>query len=120
MSIKECFHVRGCDSTAGLTQYLFKPSSEDGLTVKLLRKNGAIPFCMTNVPQTMMGYQCSNPCFGATGNMFFVYIYLSDLSLNAMALLQETFFKESCFLNLKVIHTILVTKLEDHLAEKGH
>ena len=72
VSIKECFHVRGCDSTAGLTQYLFKPNREDGLTVKLLRKNGAIPFCMTNVPQTMMGYQCSNPCFGATGNTFFV------------------------------------------------
>ena len=67
VSIKECFHVRGCDSTSGLTQFLFKPNDKDGLTVRLLRKNGAIPFCMTNIPQTMMGYQCSNPCFGASG-----------------------------------------------------
>ena len=25
---------------------------------------------MTNVPQTMMGYQCSNPCFGASGKAY--------------------------------------------------
>ena len=67
MSVKECFHVRGCDSTAGLTQYLFKPNKNDGVTVDVLRRNGAVPFCMTNVPQTMMGYQCSNPCFGSSG-----------------------------------------------------
>ena len=74
VSIKECFHVRGCDATAGLTQCLFKPKTKDGITVKILRKNGAIPFCLTNLPQTMMGYQCSNPCFGASGmfNLMFI------------------------------------------------
>ena len=67
ISVKDCFHVRDCDATAGLTQLLFKPNEADGLTVNLLRKSGAIPFCLTNVPQSMMGMQCSNPCFGATG-----------------------------------------------------
>ena len=70
VSVKDCFHVRGCDSTSGLTQSLFKPNDIDGVTVKVLRKSGAIPFCLTNTPQTMMGYQCSNPCFGATGKIY--------------------------------------------------
>ena len=29
---------------------------------------GAIPFCLTNVPQTMVSYACSNPVFGVTTN----------------------------------------------------
>ena len=29
---------------------------------------GAVPYCLTNVPQTCMSHQCSNPLFGATGN----------------------------------------------------
>ena len=89
VSIKECFYVRGCDATSGLTQNLFKPNNDDGLTVKLLRKNGAIPFCLTNIPQTMMGYQCSNPCFGATGeinttifNLYFRVPYFASFMKN--------------------------------------
>ena len=31
---------------------------------------GAIPFCLTNVPQTMMSYGCSNPVFGMTTNPY--------------------------------------------------
>ena len=29
---------------------------------------GAVPFCQTNVPQTMCTIQCSNPLYGETGN----------------------------------------------------
>ena len=27
---------------------------------------GAIPFCRTNVPQSLMSFDCSNPIFGTT------------------------------------------------------
>ena len=27
---------------------------------------GAVPFCLTNVPQTMLSYGCSNPVYGVT------------------------------------------------------
>ena len=29
---------------------------------------GAIPFCITNIPQTMLSYACSNPVYGCTTN----------------------------------------------------
>ena len=38
--------------------------------VKTLKSFGGVPFCLTNVPQTMLSLQCSNPAFGATGNAF--------------------------------------------------
>ena len=31
-----------------------------------MHKLGAIPFCLTNVPQSMVSYACSNPVFGVT------------------------------------------------------
>ena len=31
-----------------------------------MRKLGAIPFCLTNIPHTMVSYACSNPIFGIT------------------------------------------------------
>ena len=31
-----------------------------------MRQLGAVPFCLTNLPQTMKSYACSNPIFGTT------------------------------------------------------
>ena len=31
-----------------------------------MKELGAVPFCLTNVPQTMNTYACSNPVFGLT------------------------------------------------------
>jgi amidase len=31
-------------------------------------KKGAIPFCKTSVPQTLISYECVNPVFGVTRN----------------------------------------------------
>jgi hypothetical protein len=41
---------------------------QDAVVVQVLRRAGAIPFVKTNVHQLMMGYECSNPVFGATTN----------------------------------------------------
>jgi len=68
VSVKECFLVKGYDATIGLAQYIDKPAAEDCHFVAALKELGAVPFCLTNVPQTMVSYACSNPVFGATEN----------------------------------------------------
>ena len=113
MSIKECFHVRGCDSTAGLTQYLFRPNKNDGGTVNVLRRNGAVPFCMTNVPQTMMGYQCSNPCFGSSG--IFIKRQLLIFGGKYLMFCVKSQCMNFCVFHFKETHMILTERLEDHL-----
>lgn len=92
ISVKECYQVQGFDSTAGkkklktflvrtlftfdlflssgLAYNLFKPAEEHSLIVQQLISLGAVPFCHTNVPQTMYSLQSSNPIYGATGNPF--------------------------------------------------
>jgi len=68
VSVKECFYVAGYDCTVGLAQHIGKPLSSDCDFVAALKRLGAIPFCLTNVPQTMLSYACSNPVFGNTAN----------------------------------------------------
>ena len=55
----------------GLCQYLHQPSDYDALSVQFLKNMGGVPFCLTNVPQSMFSLQCSNPAFGATGTYSF-------------------------------------------------
>lgn len=38
--------------------------------VEVLREAGAIVFCKTNVPQTMLAFECSNPVFGKSLNPY--------------------------------------------------
>lgn len=68
ISVKECYFIEGYESTAGLTWHLGRPSQENALIVDQMIRLGAIPFCMTNVPQSMFSIQTSNPMFGHTGN----------------------------------------------------
>lgn len=42
------------DSTCGLAQFLEKPAAKDGVLVKVLKAQGAIPFVKTNIPQTLL------------------------------------------------------------------
>jgi fatty acid amide hydrolase len=44
VSIKDCVHMKGCDTTMGAVARCFKPEPEDGLLVQLLRRAGCIPF----------------------------------------------------------------------------
>lgn len=46
--------MQGHDSTCGLAQFLEKPAAEDGVIVKVLKAQGAIPFVKTNIPQTLL------------------------------------------------------------------
>ncbi|XP_036613133.1 fatty-acid amide hydrolase 1-like [Trichosurus vulpecula] len=68
ISLKECFQCKDQDSTLGLCQNIGFPATEDSVVVQVLKKQGAIPFVHTNVPQSMFSYDCSNPIFGRTLN----------------------------------------------------
>ncbi|XP_078074853.1 fatty-acid amide hydrolase 1 [Mustelus asterias] len=68
VSIKDNVNYKGHDSTCGLRTFLQQPATEDSVLVQVLKKQGAIPFVKTNVPQSMLSYECSNPIFGQTLN----------------------------------------------------
>ncbi|XP_071421002.1 vitamin D3 hydroxylase-associated protein-like [Pithys albifrons albifrons] len=70
ISIKDHIGHKGHLSTCGLVQYLDTVMKEDSVLVKVLKRQGAIPFAMTNVPQSLFSYDCSNPIFGQTLNPF--------------------------------------------------
>ncbi|KAJ1169841.1 hypothetical protein NDU88_001729 [Pleurodeles waltl] len=68
ISIKDNFNYKGHDSSMGLVNFLERPSSEDCVLVQVLKKQGAVPFVKTNVPQSMLNFDCSNLIFGQTVN----------------------------------------------------
>ncbi|XP_068223191.1 fatty-acid amide hydrolase 1-like [Palaemon carinicauda] len=70
VSIKDNFQVQGLDTTHGLAKYLYQSASCHATLVQSLLALGAIPFCKTNIPQTLLSYRCSNPVWGETVNPF--------------------------------------------------
>ncbi|KAM4641634.1 fatty-acid amide hydrolase 1-like [Discoglossus pictus] len=68
ISLKDNFGYKGHDSTLGLIKNLDHPASEDCVVVQVLKRQGAIPFVKTNVPQSLLNYDCSNPIYGQTLN----------------------------------------------------
>jgi Asp-tRNA(Asn)/Glu-tRNA(Gln) amidotransferase A subunit family amidase len=79
-------NITGVDSSIGFTQWTNKPSETDAgvsrpcsvlviaLTVRfdqlvsLIRSQGGIIIAKTNVPQTMLAFECCNPLWGRTTN----------------------------------------------------
>ncbi|KAM7538573.1 hypothetical protein Aperf_G00000055328 [Anoplocephala perfoliata] len=68
VSLKECFGMKNCDSCCGCTRYVDEPHQQDAVALKIILDLGGIPFVRTNVSQTMLSTQCSNPINGATLN----------------------------------------------------
>ncbi|CCD61385.1 fatty acid amide hydrolase [Caenorhabditis elegans] len=68
MSLKECVPLEGYDQTRGFVQDTFRPTETDGVLVQQLKKLGAIPYVQTNVPQSLLSYNCSNPVYGTTNH----------------------------------------------------
>ncbi|XP_001375331.3 vitamin D3 hydroxylase-associated protein-like [Monodelphis domestica] len=66
VSLKDPYDYKGHDSTCGMAYFLGKPAEEDGVIVKVLKSQGAVPFVKTNIPQTLLSFDCSNPIFGQT------------------------------------------------------
>jgi amidase len=70
VSVKDCFNVKGQDSTLGFVCWANAPQESDSLMIKLLRQAGAILYCKTNVPTAMMIAETVNNVFGRTLNPY--------------------------------------------------
>uniref|UniRef100_A0A803TUW1 Fatty-acid amide hydrolase 1 n=1 Tax=Anolis carolinensis TaxID=28377 RepID=A0A803TUW1_ANOCA len=68
VSIKDHIAYKGHLSTCGFTQSLSELQEEDSVLVKVLKRQGANPFVFTNVPQSLLSYDCGNSIFGQTVN----------------------------------------------------
>ncbi|KFP81106.1 Vitamin D3 hydroxylase-associated protein, partial [Acanthisitta chloris] len=68
ISIKDHINCKGHISSAGMVKFLGQVKEEDSVIVQVLKHQGAIPFVKTNIPQTMINYDCSNLIFGQTLN----------------------------------------------------
>ncbi|XP_077784895.1 fatty-acid amide hydrolase 1-like [Podarcis muralis] len=66
ISIKDSIDCKGHDSTLGLVKHLNLPAATDAVVIQVLKHQGAIPFVKTNVPQSLLSYDCSNLIFGQT------------------------------------------------------
>ncbi|MCI4375047.1 hypothetical protein PGIGA_G00104520 [Pangasianodon gigas] len=67
-SIKDNVDYEGYDSSCGVLTKLDDPAVKDSVVVSVLKKQGAIPFIKTNIPQGLLNYECSNPIYGRTVN----------------------------------------------------
>ncbi|KIX02979.1 uncharacterized protein Z518_06529 [Rhinocladiella mackenziei CBS 650.93] len=68
MSLKDSFKIPGFDATIGLVHFADQPCDEYSALPKLLFELGAVFYCKTNVPQTMMTADSENNVFGRTMN----------------------------------------------------
>uniref|UniRef100_A0A1I7X4T8 Amidase domain-containing protein n=1 Tax=Heterorhabditis bacteriophora TaxID=37862 RepID=A0A1I7X4T8_HETBA len=67
-SVKGNFFIPGYDCCIGLAKWLDQPKSEECSFVTYLRNLGAIPFVITNIPQGLLSFSCSNSVYGTTCN----------------------------------------------------
>ncbi|KAF4111834.1 fatty-acid amide hydrolase 1 [Onychostoma macrolepis] len=68
ISIKDNVAYEGHDASCGVVSKLDQPEPGDSVVVTVLKKHGAIPFIKTNIPQSLLNYDCSNPIYGQTLN----------------------------------------------------
>lgn len=68
ISLKDSFHVAGHDTSTGLACYVNEPANEHGSLAAMLLDLGAVLYCKTNLPQTIMTGDSDNNVFGRTLN----------------------------------------------------
>lgn len=64
VAIKDSFILKNLGTTVGMAARANAIAQEDGLVVKVLKSQGAIPFVKTNTGQTLETYHCSNFIWG--------------------------------------------------------
>ncbi|EFP02405.1 CRE-FAAH-5 protein [Caenorhabditis remanei] len=67
-SVKSNFYMEGYEATVGLASLLENRETSTCSVIQFLKDEGAIPFCLTNVPQGLLSYITSNPLYGTTKN----------------------------------------------------
>lgn len=68
ISFKDTVAFAGYDSCMGYSKKCFRPAINDAPMVRLLRDAGAVPFVKTNVPYTLLSFECYNDVWGVTEN----------------------------------------------------
>ncbi|KAF7891501.1 uncharacterized protein EAF02_001826 [Botrytis sinoallii] len=68
ISLKDSFDVAGYDTSTGLGCYVNAPALEDSALAAMLLDLGAILYCKTNLPQSIMTGDSHNNIFGRTLN----------------------------------------------------
>ncbi|PTB62106.1 amidase [Trichoderma citrinoviride] len=68
VSLKDIFAVKGHDTSTGLACYVNEPAEEHSAIAAMLLDLGAILYCKTNVPQSVMTGDSHNNVFGRTLN----------------------------------------------------
>ena len=68
ISLKDTFRVTGVDSTIGYAAFANQPSLFNSPLVNILLEAGAVLYCKTNVPQTLMALDSENNVWGRTLN----------------------------------------------------
>lgn len=72
MSFMDRFRIAGSETAAGFISWLGDKETVDteSLVVRHMRALGAIPFCKTNMPQSMMLAETTNNIHGSTRNPY--------------------------------------------------
>lgn len=70
VSFKDTVAIKGYDSCIGYSVRSFKPLEKDAPMVRMLKDAGAIPYVKTNVPYTMLSFECYNDIWGVTENPY--------------------------------------------------
>ncbi|KAF7560568.1 hypothetical protein G7046_g3584 [Stylonectria norvegica] len=68
ISLKDSFQISGYDTSTGLACYVNEPAEKDSATAAMLLDLGAVLYCKTNLPQTIMTGDSDNNVFGRTLN----------------------------------------------------
>lgn len=68
ISLKDSFQVVGQDTSTGLACYVNEPAERNSALAALLLDLGAVLYCKTNLPQTIMTGDSHNNVFGRTLN----------------------------------------------------
>nr|OQO27347.1 hypothetical protein B0A51_05052 [Rachicladosporium sp. CCFEE 5018] len=68
ISLKDTFKIKGHDASVGVAALCFKPAATNSALVELLLSLGAVLYCKTSIPQTMMALDSHNNVFGRVRN----------------------------------------------------
>jgi Asp-tRNA(Asn)/Glu-tRNA(Gln) amidotransferase A subunit family amidase len=68
ISLKDTFKVKGYDTSIGIASLAENPAKENSLLVDILLEQGAVIYCKTNIPQTLMALDSDNNIFGRVLN----------------------------------------------------
>ena len=70
VSIKDCIHIKGYDTTMGHSSKVNHPASSSAAIVRLLHDAGAITHVKTTTPPGLLGLETSSDLFGRTSNPY--------------------------------------------------